>query len=422
MDGTEGFSTEQAATDELELGKLSLSGIGGIAIDANAQRITEVADPSSDQDAATKNYVDNVAAGLNPKDSVRVRAQGNIVVSGPGANIDGVAMNVDDRVLMDQQTTTTQDGIYLWKGAAVAMVRSDDAQTGESFAGVHVFIEEGTDADSGYVCSNDQGADIVGTHDLVFVQFTGLGQVTAGTGLTKTGNTINAIGGDGIVANANDLAVDLATDPGLEFATAQLRVLVAPNGGIERVAAGIGIKLDGTTLQTSASGASVKGLPSLFEINAVAVGATVTAANLDTLTDTSNADALHTHASVPATEAPIVEEDLVAVENVAIGDPVAWSSTANKFAKGDASNNPDSRVFGIARTAILADASGPIVRLGIAVGVLSSATPNTTYYLASAGGLTTTRPTAGARVIRMGWAKNADDLEVSIHDFGKSAA
>lgn len=174
-------------------------------------RITGLGAPSADDDAATKQYVDNVAAGLSWKDAVRVRAQGNVTISGPGATIDGETMQVDDRVLLDQQSTGSEDGIYLWKGAAVAMVRSADAQAGDDFSGVAVFVEEGTDQDTGWVCTDDSGSATVGTDDLAFTQFTGAAAIVAGTGLTKTGNTINAIGGNGITANADDLEVDYET-------------------------------------------------------------------------------------------------------------------------------------------------------------------------------------------------------------------
>jgi hypothetical protein len=156
--------------------------------------------PSAGNDLCNKTYVDSIATGLSWHASCVVRAQGNINLSAPGSTIDGISMSVDDRVLCDQQTTTTQDGIYLWKGAAVAMVRSADAQTGAEFAGAACFIEEGTDADTGFVCTNDDGSDVVGTDDLVFVPFTGVEAVTYET----AGNITDVDAGDTAAAGTRD--------------------------------------------------------------------------------------------------------------------------------------------------------------------------------------------------------------------------
>jgi hypothetical protein len=149
-----------------------------------------VPSPSGDNDAASKAYVDNVALGLKWKEPVAVRAQGNIVLSGPGATIDGEAMSLDDRVLCDQQSTGTEDGIYLWKGAAVAMVRAPDAQVGDSFAGAAMFVEKGTDADRGYVCTNDSGSDVIGTDALTMTVFAGTVSAHALGGASHTADTL----------------------------------------------------------------------------------------------------------------------------------------------------------------------------------------------------------------------------------------
>jgi hypothetical protein len=233
--------TDQLATDAVETDKIADGAVDTDQIAANAvtdakvdstiivaagtnaftgdqdmggNLITGLGAPVNPNDAARKAYVDAAVAGLDWKDSVVVRAQGNIDLSAPGATIDGVSMSVDDRFLADLQSTGSQDGIYLWKGAATPAVRSDDAQAGDSFAGAAVFVEEGTDADSGYVCTNNQGADVVGTDDLVFSQFTGAEVITAGDGLTKTGSTLNVVGGLGITANADDIEVDYEDTPG----------------------------------------------------------------------------------------------------------------------------------------------------------------------------------------------------------------
>lgn len=170
-------------------------------------KLTSVATPTLDDDAANKAYVDGVAAGLDWKDSVRVRAQGNVNLSAPGATIDSTSMSVGQRFLADTQTTPTQDGIYIYQGAATPATRAPDAQVGDSFASVAVFVEEGTNADQGWVCTNDQGSDVVGTNDLTFTQFTGTAAIVAGDGLTKSGDTLDVGAGNGIQVNADSVEV-----------------------------------------------------------------------------------------------------------------------------------------------------------------------------------------------------------------------
>lgn len=136
---------------------LSLSG-GALAVDTST--------------IATKAYVDATAAGLSPKQSVRVRAQGNVTIASPGATIDGVSMSSGDRFLADQQSTGAQDGIYVWNGAATPATRATDLAAAAHAAGTFLFVEEGTDADTGWVCTNDAGSDVVNTDALTLVKFT----------------------------------------------------------------------------------------------------------------------------------------------------------------------------------------------------------------------------------------------------------
>lgn len=177
-------------------------------VDFQNFKISNLANPTAAQDAATKAYVDSVKQALDIKDSVRVATTANITLSAT-QTIDGVTVVAGDRVLVKDQSTGSQNGIYVV--AAGAWSRSDDANTSaEVTAGLFVFVEEGTvNGDNGFVLTTNQPITL-DTTALTFTQFSGAGQITAGDGLTKSGNTINVVGTAGrIVANAD--SIDLAT-------------------------------------------------------------------------------------------------------------------------------------------------------------------------------------------------------------------
>lgn len=143
--------------------------------------------PAEDLQAATKAYVDSVVQGLDIKESVRCASVENITLSG-AQTIDGVALAVGDRVLVKSQTNAAENGIYVV--AEEAWTRAVDATDGKISSGMFTFVEEGTvNANSGFVLSTD-GAITVGTTELQFSQFSGMGQVIAGTGIGKNGNEI----------------------------------------------------------------------------------------------------------------------------------------------------------------------------------------------------------------------------------------
>jgi len=175
--------------------KLALAGgtmSGAIAMGTN--KITGLGDPTSAQDAATKSYVDTTVQGIDWKASVRAATTGAVTLASDlenGDTLDGVTLATGDRVLVKDQVTGSQNGIYVVK-ASGAPDRSADADTGaEVTANFAVFVEQGTvNADSGFTLTNN-GAVTIGSTALVFTQFTGLGQIIAGTGLDKTGNTLD---------------------------------------------------------------------------------------------------------------------------------------------------------------------------------------------------------------------------------------
>ena len=151
----------------------------------------------------SKEYVDAVKVGLDFKDSVRVASTANVTVSGPGAAIDGITLSSGDRVLLKNQSTGSENGIYVFNGAASALTRATDADANaEVTAGMFVFVEEGTvNADAGFVLTTD-GSITVGSTSLSFTQFSGAGQIVAGDAITKTGNQLD-VNDDNITLEVN---------------------------------------------------------------------------------------------------------------------------------------------------------------------------------------------------------------------------
>lgn len=202
-------AANKAYVDSVLGSKLSLTGgtmTGVIAMSNN--KITGLATPTADQDAATKAYVDSTAQGLDVKASCRVATTANITLSGT-QTIDGVAVVVGNRVLVKNQTSATQNGIYVV--ASGAWTRPPDADTCAELAGAFTFIENGvTNYNSGWVCQTDPDG-IIGIQPIEWIQFSGAGQINAGTGMTKSGNTlnVNTASSSRIVVNTDD--IDLAT-------------------------------------------------------------------------------------------------------------------------------------------------------------------------------------------------------------------
>ena len=159
-----------------------------------SNKITGLAAPTADTDAVTKAYVDGAIEGLDVKQSVRVGTTTAGALASDfenGDTVDGVVLATGNRILIKDQAAGAENGIYIVQ-ASGAPIRADDLLAGASAANVYTFVEEGTaNADNGWVCTNDVGSDVVGTNALNFVQFSGVGQVIAGDGLSKLGNQLN---------------------------------------------------------------------------------------------------------------------------------------------------------------------------------------------------------------------------------------
>ena len=177
-----------------------------------------------------KAYVDSVASGLDLKCSSHAATTANLSAaynngtSGVGAtltnsgtqaalSVDGQTMASGERVLVKDQSTAAQNGIYtvttVGDGSTNwVLTRATDFDTStEITSGAFTFVETGSSyADSGWVMTTD-GTVTVGTTSLAWSQFSGAGQITAGDGMTKSGNTLNVGAGSNLLVSADAVAM-----------------------------------------------------------------------------------------------------------------------------------------------------------------------------------------------------------------------
>ena len=241
-------------------------------LNVNSKKITNLATPTADHHAATKGYVDGLAEGLDIKHSCAVATTANIALTSV-TSVDGETLADGDRVLVKDQTTGSENGIYVFTLTTSALTRAADMAPDSSAAGSFTFIEKGTNADKGFVCTTDStqatggASDTVGTHDLIFTQFSGAGSITAAQdgGLEMNGTAISiksdgvtnmmiadsAVNSDQIAANAVTAAkLDLTGSGDITFgSTNGNQVLhIASHDGVDG-----GLKLAGTFVTASAT-------------------------------------------------------------------------------------------------------------------------------------------------------------------------
>lgn len=160
---------------------------------------------------ATRVFAEELINGIDNKASVRAATTANVTIStalNNGDVLDGVTLATGDRVLVKNQTTKKENGIYV-VGAVPA--RATDADiSAEVTSGLYVFVAEGTvNINSGWQLFTKDPI-VLNTTELVFEQVSGAGQIIAGAGLTKTGNELNVGEGNGIKVEADTIKVDTA--------------------------------------------------------------------------------------------------------------------------------------------------------------------------------------------------------------------
>lgn len=247
-----GYTPVNKAGDTMT-GALNMGGFG----------ITNLAAAVNGSDAVTKNQLDAATTGLSWKQAVAVATTANITLSGL-QTIDGYAVQAGNRVLVKNQTTQSQNGIYVAVNGG-AWTRASDMDVAAEFPDSAVFVQQGaTLADTAWVQVTDSVT--VGTSNIVWIQFSGTGTYTAGQGLTLTGNTFalaspvaTTLGGTGLssIGTANQILGVNTGATGLEYKTvaAGTGITVTPsagtltiaNAGVTSIVAGTGVSISGST-------------------------------------------------------------------------------------------------------------------------------------------------------------------------------
>jgi hypothetical protein len=172
---------------------LSAVGVPTASVSLNSNKIINLATPTDGTDAATKAYVDSVTEGLHVHESARAATTENVNLANAlenGDTLDGVVLATGDRILVKNQTTQSQNGIYVVAASGAPSRALDFDTAAEVDSGDFVFIYAGTaNAGTGWVQTNRPAT--IGTDAIVFSQFSGAGTFLAGNGLTLTGNSFS---------------------------------------------------------------------------------------------------------------------------------------------------------------------------------------------------------------------------------------
>lgn len=220
-------------------------------IDAASNVIKNLGTPTQPHHATRKDYVDGLLQGLDVKQSVRAASTANGTLSSDFANGDtvgGVTVATGDRILIKDQQTGSENGVYKVNASGAPTREPDFDSSADVTAGAFVFVEEGSNADQGFVLTNN-GTITIGSTSLVFAQFSGAGTINAGAGLTKTGSRID-VGG---TANRISVGADTIDIDASYAGQTSITTLGTISSGTWQGTA-IGIQYGGTGLTAVAQG------------------------------------------------------------------------------------------------------------------------------------------------------------------------
>ncbi len=244
-------------------------------------RVANVADPLAATDATNKQYVDNLAAGIDAKASVYVATTGNVNIAGAAlGTIDGVSMSAGGatkRVLVKSQTNPAENGIYMHT-VPDGWSRASDADTWTELVSAFVFVEQGnTFKDTGWLCLADQGGTL-GTTSNLWTQFSAAAPLVDGDGLLKTGNQLDVqVDGSTLEITADRLNVKAGGITSLEIGNGAINLSGATPVGPSDVIGVLPIATGGTG-QGTAKAARESGLGSAGYYSSAVHGAGTTIA------------------------------------------------------------------------------------------------------------------------------------------------
>ena len=205
-------TTAKIANNTIAIGNVNTTsvrsdtiGIPTSSVNQNSQKIIGLLDGTNPTDAVNKQQLDAMAAGLDPKQSVRYGTANAIVFTPGTTSIDGFTAVNGDRIMVKNQAAPADNGIYVMTGGN--WVRASDMDSWAEVPGAYVFVEEGsTLADTGWVCSSNQTGTL-GTTPIVWNKFFTPGQVIDGAGLLFNGSTLDVGQGNGVVVGTDSISV-----------------------------------------------------------------------------------------------------------------------------------------------------------------------------------------------------------------------